>query len=339
MAGVFLSYRRADSAGWAGRLGDHLATRFGNDLHAWQDVEEILPGANWLDEIKGGLAAADAVLVIIGPRWLELGGARLKDPADVLHQEILLALNSKAVVIPVLVGGAQLPDRAALPEPLQPLTARQAMAMLDTDWDRSVQRLVQGLRETVEKSRPRVPHNELVDRLYAMQSEFFAALDANTPQPAEDVVRRALALLDRELPQYPQDAYLQLFRGYFEKNLGIVLRERGDESGAAAAVERADRVFRVMKAELEAQTASVYNGIGSALLMKDQPREALEWIDRALKIAPDYPEALHDRELALSLVTPSRRRLPTEPSTSPAARRYRTAPDRSPRRRGRRRSR
>lgn len=321
MAGVFLSYRRADSAGWAGRLWDHLATRFGDDLHAWQDVEGILPGANWLDEIKANLAAADAVLVIIGPRWLEVGGARLRDPADVLHQEILLSLTSKALVVPVLVGGGQMPESGALPEPLQPLRARQAIAMLDTDWNGSVQRLVEGLREALEKTGDRVPRNELLDRLYEMQSEFFLALKTNRQQDARDVVRRALTLLDRQLPRYPQDGYLQLFRGYFEKNLGIVLREQGDEAGAAAAIERSDRVFQVMRTELEAQTASAYNGIGSALIMKGQPREALEWIDRALELVPDYAEALHDRELALSLIA---RAVPKKPRSARAKRKPRT---------------
>jgi hypothetical protein len=32
MSGVFISYRRSDSGGWAGRLFDHLSMRFGNNL-------------------------------------------------------------------------------------------------------------------------------------------------------------------------------------------------------------------------------------------------------------------------------------------------------------------
>jgi hypothetical protein len=40
MAGVFLSYRRNDSGGWAGRLRDHLVLRYGAD-RVWQDVDHL----------------------------------------------------------------------------------------------------------------------------------------------------------------------------------------------------------------------------------------------------------------------------------------------------------
>ncbi len=30
MSGIFISYRRDDSAGWAGRLSEHLKERFGH---------------------------------------------------------------------------------------------------------------------------------------------------------------------------------------------------------------------------------------------------------------------------------------------------------------------
>lgn len=43
MAGVFISYRRTDGGGWAGRLNDHLALRFGANL-IWQDVENLEAG-------------------------------------------------------------------------------------------------------------------------------------------------------------------------------------------------------------------------------------------------------------------------------------------------------
>ena len=41
MSGLFISYRRADSAGWAGRLKDHLEARYGADL-VWQVVDVML---------------------------------------------------------------------------------------------------------------------------------------------------------------------------------------------------------------------------------------------------------------------------------------------------------
>ena len=60
MAGVFLSYRRNDSGGWAGRLRDHLALRYGKD-RVWQDVDDLTVGADYLPQILQNIAAADAV--------------------------------------------------------------------------------------------------------------------------------------------------------------------------------------------------------------------------------------------------------------------------------------
>ncbi len=71
MAGVFISYRRADSQTWADRLADSLILRFGGGL-IWRDVDDIPAGEPWPTEIRKALAAADAVLVLIGPGWLEV---------------------------------------------------------------------------------------------------------------------------------------------------------------------------------------------------------------------------------------------------------------------------
>jgi hypothetical protein len=43
MAGIFLSYRRADSAAYAGRVGDALSRRFGRD-QVFLDISNIEPG-------------------------------------------------------------------------------------------------------------------------------------------------------------------------------------------------------------------------------------------------------------------------------------------------------
>jgi TIR domain len=67
MAGVFISYRKNDTGGWAGRLKDHLEMRFGAS-QIKQDVDDIQRGAKWLAWITSEVAHADAVVVIIGPR-------------------------------------------------------------------------------------------------------------------------------------------------------------------------------------------------------------------------------------------------------------------------------
>lgn len=120
MAGVFISYRRADSAGWAGRLFDHLSNRYGNDL-VFQDFDDIPPGQDFIEVIQAGIKDSEVMLVVIGPLWLvnAKGERRLDNPDDVLRIEITMGLTSPLTVIPTLVGSAFMPSPDDLPEPLK----------------------------------------------------------------------------------------------------------------------------------------------------------------------------------------------------------------------------
>lgn len=145
MSGVFISYRRADAQGWAGRLGEDLAKVFG-DVARFFDLASIPPGADYLVEIERAVSAADAVLVLIGPRWLDLrdehNARRLDDPNDVVAAEVALALTRQAPVIPVLLGGVAMPAAAALPEKLQSLARHNAFELSDSRWEHDRDRLL-----------------------------------------------------------------------------------------------------------------------------------------------------------------------------------------------------
>src|SRR3972149_3057422 len=99
---VFLSYRREDSAGHAGRLADHLLDRFGSGS-VFMDVESIGAGGDFTEGIERSTGAAEAVLVVIGPGWVEArtasGSRRLDEPEDFVRREIEVALASEARVI------------------------------------------------------------------------------------------------------------------------------------------------------------------------------------------------------------------------------------------------
>jgi len=145
---AFISYRREDSGGWAGRLGDDLDGIAGPD-HVFRDVK-IPPGVDYERHIEQVLDACDVVLVVIGPRWATLadaaGQVRLHDPYDLLRREIERALARTDVeVIPVLVQRAQMPQASTLPEGLRALTRLQGFELSDGRWTRDVDELADTL--------------------------------------------------------------------------------------------------------------------------------------------------------------------------------------------------
>jgi hypothetical protein len=146
MSGIFVSYRRGDTAGEAGRLADHLRDRFGPD-QVFIDVETVEPGQDFVTAIQRALDSCTVVLVVVGDQWLsaldDRGRRRLDDPEDFVHQEVVAALRRDGVrVIPVLVQRATMPRASDLPAPLADLNRRNALEIRDTHFRRDVDALI-----------------------------------------------------------------------------------------------------------------------------------------------------------------------------------------------------
>ena len=155
MSAIFLSYRRDDSAGFAGRLSDELEARLGGGS-VFRDVDDIQPGEDFVAAITSQLNQVSAVLVMIGPHWLTaaVGGQRRLDMADdFVRMEIQAALTSGKPVIPLLVDGAAMPAEADLPPVIAALARHQAVTLSDADWKADVARLVESLRPEVAGAR------------------------------------------------------------------------------------------------------------------------------------------------------------------------------------------
>jgi outer membrane protein assembly factor BamB len=152
MPGIFISYRRDDSAGYAGRLYDALASEFGK-RRVFMDVNAIQPGEDFVQLIQERVAACDYLIAVIGRNWLksvdDKGLPRLQNPEDFVRLEIAHALARGILVIPVLVGGAPMPPAAALPGDLKALSTRNALEIHDELFAESVQRLVNEIRAGV----------------------------------------------------------------------------------------------------------------------------------------------------------------------------------------------
>ncbi len=148
MNAIFLSYRRDDCAGFAGRLADALEAELGHGS-VFRDVDDIRPGEDFIQAIELHLRDVSAVLVMIGPNWLGAssgGKRRLDDAGDFVRQEIEAALASGKPLIPLLVSNATMPLEADLPAAIAGLSRRQAVVLSDSNWRGDVERFVKDLR-------------------------------------------------------------------------------------------------------------------------------------------------------------------------------------------------
>jgi len=149
---IFISYRRSDSAGWAGRLHDSLQ-RLLPSAALFMDIEDIPPGVDFESFIGEAVSKCDLLIAIIGPQWLdardEAGRRRLELEGDFTRIEIESALKRKIRVIPVMMGNAKMPSAAELPESLRDLAKRQNFELPDRAWDDNCKRLSKAIEEAV----------------------------------------------------------------------------------------------------------------------------------------------------------------------------------------------
>lgn len=148
MDGIFISYRRDDAAGYAGRLYDRLAAHFGPQ-RVFMDVEGIEPGTDFIDAIEAAVGSCRVLIVMIGDHWIDAadgsGKRRLEDPFDFVRIETAMALKRNVRVVPVLLDGAPMPRVDQLPEDLVPLIRRQAIDISHKQWEASTGELIRTL--------------------------------------------------------------------------------------------------------------------------------------------------------------------------------------------------
>jgi hypothetical protein len=99
--------------------------------------------------INETLAECDIVVVVIGPHWLDAtdgeGLRRLERTSDTHRLEVAAALNSDALVVPVLVEGATHPSEQDLPDELKDLAYLQSWELGQRNYNQDVEELAQEL--------------------------------------------------------------------------------------------------------------------------------------------------------------------------------------------------
>lgn len=155
--GVFISYRRSDSAAFAGRIADFFAYHH-PDLRVFFDTVAIQPGDDFVETIRARLAASSVVLAVIGETWLSAADGkdrrRLDNPNDFVRMELKLALEMGARVIPVLLDDARMPGEAQLPADLRQLAFCNAELMRGGAFQRDAQHLADFVAQYLDQPAP-----------------------------------------------------------------------------------------------------------------------------------------------------------------------------------------
>ena len=134
MPAIFISYRRDDAEGEAGRLFDDLTAKFGADS-IFMDVMDIKPGRDFR-------------------KVIDVGRRRLDDPQDFVRLETASALKRDIPVIPVLVHGASMPLAEQLPKELKELAYRNAVELTHARWESDIEPIVSAWKGVPESRKP-----------------------------------------------------------------------------------------------------------------------------------------------------------------------------------------
>ncbi len=162
MRSIFISYRRNDTEGEAGRLFDDLVSEFGENS-VFMDVAAIEAGRDFRKVIDESVSTCGVLLAIIGKNWVDAkddnGRRRLDDPTDFVRLETASALRRDIPVIPILVRGSKMPRAEDLPDDLHDLAYRNCVELTHARWSSDLELLVNALRRQlkIEKTGPLTP--------------------------------------------------------------------------------------------------------------------------------------------------------------------------------------
>jgi len=305
MSGIFVSYRRTDSA-YALLLYKSLTQKFGADT-IFRDFENIEPGQDFVAALEAAASRCVACVVIIGKGWLDALD-RLVSPDDFVRREIAWFLEKNTLVIPCFVGGSRMP--AALPAALAAFGRRDGITIGDEYFDRDSEVLLARLDRALSEAPTAVAAAdgttyrqqramELLKRLVArLQVRAVELVQIDEVERARDELADGFDVIMQLLEWSPGDAPLDLQLGYLCKTQAQVQDAAGQRSEADRSLELALAMFNRVGQKAGdgdvAEKAGAFNGLGNVYFARGDLDAAESSYRRALELAPDYSYAWHD---------------------------------------------
>jgi tetratricopeptide (TPR) repeat protein len=152
-----------------------------------------------------------------------------------------------------------------------------------------------GAAPLIKRTRDEISLPDRTSQLFELQYKFYAQyIQQRDLNAARETVTAALDLIDPVLPYFPNDLQLQNFRAYFLKDYWMIMHDLGKSEEAAWALDAASTMFGSVNRQ-DPHDPSAWNGLGSVAALRGDYGTALLYIDKALELAPNYAEAVHDR--------------------------------------------
>jgi hypothetical protein len=339
VAKVFISYRREDSAGHAGRVHDRLEREFGSDL-LFMDVDSIPLGANFTKVLRDEVAKCEVLLAVIGPNWLtahdEKGQRRLDNPNDFVRIEIAAALQRDVTVIPILLDGAKIPKADQLPVDLGELALRHGLEIRHASFHLDMDKLIRGLKGADEKAEAAAQeaqaqrHAQEQRRRHDEEAKRRAEVEAQRKRAEAETLARAEAERHKrieaqrtaeEARQKKEESEARRATADHEKQADA--KRKSDEEKAYVTAWRADTVSAVesfLAAFPHGELAAEGEKLRAELLRRDaELRHAMASDDPAVLTAfiETYPDGAQSKQVRsrLWLLQPRQRVKISHPNT------------------------
>ena len=142
---IFVNYRQNDTGAAVSSLADYLKEAFGRKA-VFVDTAAVQHGPKWPPQIKQALEASGVLLVVLGPKWFNRKNRRRLDQGeDWVRTEIASSIKRDIPIVTLLIGGAALPKRDALPADLVGLWDHLTLELSHEHWEHDVSYLINKL--------------------------------------------------------------------------------------------------------------------------------------------------------------------------------------------------
>ena len=188
-------------------------------------------------------------------------------------------------------------------EHLKVIMPQQPSAFRSSDLDHVLKRLDINLKRynattTIGGNSMTISLAEAQQEIYQKQQSFFSQFNAGSFVTALELTRNTITYIDNTLLLYPDDPYLKVVQGFCYKNEAMALRQLKHYSDAEKSLDKADQIFKAL-VKLNPGDFMAWHGRGNVEMLRENWQTALQDIDQAIKLHPNYQAAKRDREKVL----------------------------------------